>query len=263
MQLIDINRKNQKYFFTCLWPEKEGWNNIINERKKWYNDFRKKGYQAKLLMNEEGQIAGKCHYVPIEYSPLIGKDLLVILCLYVHVYDHYIGDQRGKGYGRFMLYEVEKMARSEGYGGVATWAMDWHWNPMTFYVHMGYREADRIDKAVVLWKPFRDMIAPRFNRIHPHKKIKRKVQIVVSDNAWCNGNNKIRVVREAIRDLKDKVDYYETLCPCHGGMLHLGHVGGIFLDGEPYKPYELVGEPDELRNTIIALYEEKNQPVFQ
>jgi GNAT superfamily N-acetyltransferase len=259
MQLVDINKKNQDLFFSCLWTETQGMEKVIRERKRWYHEFQGKGYRAKLLINEEGKIAGKCHYIPIEYSPLIGKDLLVILCLYVHLYDHYIGDQRGKGYGRFMLQEIEKIARLEGYGGVATWAMDWHWNPMSFYLHMGYQEADRIDKAVVLWKPFRDMIAPRFNRVHSLKDNATRVQVVVSDNAWCNGNNKLEVVRLAVRDLKDQVEYFETICPCHGRMLHLGYVGGIFLDGEPYKPYELVGEPDDLRDAILRRYQEKNE----
>lgn len=262
MQLIDINKKNQDLFFSCLWTGNQGMEKVIHERKKWYQEFHKKGYRAKLLINEENKIAGKCHYVPIEYSPLIGKDLLVILCLYVHLHDHYIGDQRGKGYGRFMLQEIEQIARLEGYGGVATWAMDWHWNPMSFYIHMGYQEADRIDKAVVLWKPFRDMIAPRFSRVHPLKENATKVQVVVSDNAWCNGNNKLEVVRKAVRDLKDQVDYFETICPCHGRMLHLGYVGGIFLDGEPYRPYELVGEPGDLRDEILRRYQEKNEPVL-
>jgi GNAT superfamily N-acetyltransferase len=261
MQLIDIDSKNQQMFFSCLYPDIKGMEYVMDEREKWYRDFYKKGYRAKLLINEENKIAGKCHFVPIEYSPLIGKDLLVILCIYVHLHDHYIGDQRGKGFGRFMLQEIEKIARSEGYGGVATWAMDWHWNPMSFYVHMGYQVADRIDKAVVMWKPFRDMIAPRFSRMHPMKKNATKVQVVVSDNAWCNGNNKLRVAREAVSELKDQVDYFEIICPCHGRMLHLGYVGGIFLDGEAYRPYEFVGEPDDLKDTILRLYQEKNQPV--
>jgi len=262
MKLIDINRKNQKLFFNCLNPDTKGMGNSIRERTKWYHEFHEKGYEAKLLLNEEGKIAGKCHFIPVEYSPLIGKDLLVILCISVHLYDHHIGDQRGKGYGRFMLREIEKIARKNGYGGVAVWAMDWHWNPMSFYIHMGYIEADRIDKAVVMWKPFRDMIPPRFNRLHPIKDNKEKINVVVSDNAWCNGFNKIRIAREAVKDLKGKVDYYETICPCHGRMLHLGYVGGIFLDGNPYRPYELVGESNELKETILKLYREKSQSIL-
>jgi GNAT superfamily N-acetyltransferase len=262
MELLDIKSNNEKLFFTCLYPDEKGMESIIRERNKWYREFRDKGYEAKVLENDRGEIVGKCHIIPVEYSPLIGKDLLVILCLYVHLHDNYVGDQRGKGYGRFMLRQIEKTARTKGYGGVATWAMDWHWNPMSFYTHMGYVEADRIDRAVVLWKPFREMIAPRFNRIHPIKESKEKVSVVVSDNAWCNGNNKIRVAREAVKDLKDKIDYYETVCPCHGRMLHLGYVGGIFLDGKPYRPYERVGDAGELRETILKLYKEKTENIL-
>jgi GNAT superfamily N-acetyltransferase len=258
MELIDIAPANQKLFFTCLCPDEKGWGRVVRERSRWYQEFRDKGYEAKVLLNDNAEIVGKCHYIPVEYSPLIGKDLLVILCLYVQMHNN-IGDQRGKGYGRFMLREIEKIARIKGFGGVATWAMDWHWNPMSFYTHMGYLEVDRIDKAVVLWKPFREILPPRFIRLHPFMQNKEKVSVVVSDNAWCNGNEKLRVAREAVKGLKGKVDYYETICPFKGRMLHLGYVGGIFLNGNPYKPYELVGEPEELRETILKIYKNKFQ----
>jgi len=48
----------------------------------------------------------------------------------------------------------EQEARSSGFKGVAAWAMDWeHWNPVSFYEHMGYSRVDQEDKVFVVWKP--------------------------------------------------------------------------------------------------------------
>jgi GNAT superfamily N-acetyltransferase len=257
MKLVEIDQTNQQSFFNCLCPDSPGLKKIARERENWYREFYSRGYRAKLLLDERNRILGKCHYIPIEYSPLIGKDILVILCIYVHMHNVQPGDQRGRGYGRYMISEIEKTAKREGCGGVATWAMDWHWNPMSFYIHMGYVESDRIDKAVVLWKPFHDILPPRFIRQHPMDGDKSRVNVMVCDNAWCDGYEKLHLARKAVKEVKDIVDYYETICPCHGRMLHLGHVGGIFLDGEPYRPLELPGKPADLRNAILEKYRNK------
>jgi len=257
MELTNINKRSQHLFFSCLWPDIPRNDYVIQSRREWYSRHINKGYEAKVLIDDNGAIVGKCQTIPVEYSPLIGNDLMIILCLYVHMYDQYIGDQRGKGYGRYMLKEVENLARIRGYSGVATWAMDWHWNPKSFYEHMGYEVVDRIDKAVVLWKPFHNAIAPRFYRLHQMAGKNKKINVFVGDNAWCDGNQKTRIARKAIEGIERMVEYHESFCPCHNRMLHLGHVGGVFLDGEPYKPYELIGDPVELRQKIIELYQKK------
>ena len=174
------------------------------------------------------------------------------------MYNRGLGDQRGKGYGGFMLDAVEKEARSSGAKGVAAWAMDWSWNPVSFYEHAGYVEVDREDKTVAVWKPFcSDAKPPRLLRLPKQPEAKDKVTVLVADNAWCNGLHKQRVARDAVKGLEDIVEYVEVGPPYEGRMIHLGRVGGVFLNGEPYRPYELIGESSELRNRIIDLYEIK------
>jgi hypothetical protein len=34
------------------------------------------------------------------------------------MYEHHVGDQRSRGYGRFMLNHIEQDARSSGFKGV-------------------------------------------------------------------------------------------------------------------------------------------------
>ena len=111
MELTNINKRSQHLFFSCLWPDIPRNDYVIQSRREWYSRHINKGYEAKVLIDDNGAIVGKCQTIPVEYSPLIGNDLMIILCLYVHMYDQYIGDQRGKGYGRYMLKEVENLAR--------------------------------------------------------------------------------------------------------------------------------------------------------
>ena len=85
-----------------------------------------------------------------------------------------------------------------------------------------------------------------------------KVSGFVIDNAWCSGNEKRRVVREAIKGIGEMVEYREADCGCRYRHLHLGKLGGVFLDRKPFKPYREIGDPETLRAEIIRRYRKKN-----
>jgi len=261
MKVVDISADTEKAFFTCLHLEEsenlEGTTSIRN----WYADYKDKGYKAQVLMLGDGRIVGKCHYIPIEHSPFVGENLLAILCITVWPYEHHFGDQRGRGYGGFMLDHIEQYARSSGFNGVVAWAMEWDWNPVSFYQHMGYSIVDREDKVVVVCKPFFDGIEkPALLRLYDaFVKGSEKVQVLVADNQWCNGNGKLRVTRDAIKGIEKLIEYKEVEAPCENRIIHLGYVGGVFLDGKAYRPYQLIGNSNDLRTEIIRIYEQKQQ----
>jgi N-acetylglutamate synthase-like GNAT family acetyltransferase len=259
VRFIEIGDETEAAFFHCLHPKEAPAPEYVLARRKWYAEHREKGYRAKVLILDNGQIVGKCHYIPIEYSPLVGRDLLVILCLYVHMYDQHVGDQRGQGYGQNMLEDVEEGARAAGFKGIAAWAMDWTWNPVSFYEHLGYTRVDQEDKVVVVWKPFAgDAEPPRLLRLaNPPPKGTDKVAVFVADNGWCNGYDKLQIAKEAIASLESTVAFQEAGPPYRGRILHLGHVGGVFLDGEPYRPYQVIGASEDLRAKILRLHEQK------
>jgi GNAT superfamily N-acetyltransferase len=260
MQLIDIDADTASAFFTCLHleePENLEW---TDDRRKWYAEYRDKGYRARVLVLDKGSIVGKCHTIPIEHSPFVGRDLLAILCIYVHMYEHHVGDQRRRGFGRFMLNQVEQEAQSLGFKGVAAWAMDWeHWNPVSFYEHMGYSRVDQEDKVVVVWKPFgRDAEPPRLLRLDSIPGARReKVRVLVADNQWCDSNDKLTTARKAIEGIEHLVEFTQAGPPWCNRILHLGYVGGVFLDGKAYRPYQPIGDSKDLRAAIIRLYEQK------
>ena len=79
----------------------------------------------------------------------------------------------------------------------------------------------------------------------------------MADNQWCDCNMKLRKAREAIKGIEHLVEYTEVGPPCRDRMIHLGYVGGVFLDGEVYRPYELLDNAENLREEIVRLYERK------
>jgi len=84
-----------------------------------------------------------------------------------------------------------------------------------------------------------------------------RVRVVVADNPWCNNNDKLATAREAIVGIEHLVEYIEVGPPCRDRIIHLGHVGGVYLDGKAYRPYQLIGESADLRAEIIRYYEGK------
>ncbi len=262
MKLVDVAEKTENIFFRCLHDEIPENSQVTSIRKQWYERNKEKGLRAKLLILDKGKIGGLCQYIPIEHSPLVGEDLLAILCIWVHGYEHGVGIQQSKGYGRFMLNSIEEDARISGTKGVAAWGVDWkiNWMPVAFFEHMGYERVDEEEKVAVFWKPFHpDAKPPRLLRLdNPPPKGIDKVNVTVAVNGWC-GSYKFLICREAVQGLEDIVEYAEVGTPECSAILHFGRVGGVFLDGEPFKPYEPPGSPDELRAEIVRLYERKRR----
>jgi GNAT superfamily N-acetyltransferase len=263
MRLVDIDVSTERAFFTCLHLERPEELVVTGPRRAWHAYYGDRGYRAQVLQLDDGTAVGKLHSIPIEHSPFVGRDLLAILCLYVHMYDHHIGDQRRQNYGRFMLETVESEARAAGWKGIVAWAMDWDvWNPVSFYERMGFARADQEGKVVAIWKPFcEEAEAPRLLRLEGKllRPAGEKVRVLVADNAWCSSFDKRRTAREAVAGIEEMVEYVEVGKPWAGRILHLGSIGGVFLDGQPYRPYGLIGPSSELRGEIVRLYEEKRR----
>ncbi len=258
MRLVDVTEKTENAFFRCLHLEIPEDREVTAVRRRWYERHKDKGLRAKVLMLEDDQIAGLCQYLPIEHSPLLGEDLLVILCFWVHGYEHLVGNQQGRGMGRFMLHSIENDARSSGARGVAAWGMDWeiNWMPVAFYERMGYARVDSEDKVVVLWKPFGpDAGPPSLRRLTlPPQEASGKVKVTVATSGWCSGCQKLFNARKAVAGLEDMVEYEELDPPEDATLLQLGTLGGIFLDGKAFKPYEPPSPSDEVRAEILRLY---------
>jgi hypothetical protein len=186
---------------------------------------------------------------------------MMILCIWVHGYENLVGNQQGKGYGRFILRQIEEDSRAAGMSGVAAWGMDFpYWNPVSFYEHMGYIRADENPPVVLVWKAFvPEAEAPSL--LKQKRKLPEgndKVSLMVFRNDWCNGCGYALKCREAVEELRDLVDYTEIDTSDKEIRNNYGIDNGIFLEGEPYRPYEPPWPASELRAKIEELYKRKN-----
>jgi len=260
MNLIDIDNSTEGTFFRCLHDEKPENPGVIELRRRWFDRNKGKGLRAKLLVREDGAVVGLCQYMPIEHSHLIGEDLFVILCIWVHGYTHLVGNQQGKGYGRFILEYIEKDVRESGAKGIAAWGMDFpHWNPVSFYEHKGYSRVDSSGPVVLVWKPFVEGAKPpallRLNRRPPRGTKKTKVTVFI--NGWCGvGCHWCINAREAVSGLGNLADYEEIDTSDRANMLSWGIEDGVFLDDAPFYGPPLWNS-DDLKREIFRVQKHK------
>ena len=142
---------------------------------------------------------------------------------------------------------------------MAAWATDGSWYPVSFYLHAGYTEVDREGSVIAVWKPFFTKAeAPRILRLPDHPPLHAdRVTVLVADDDWCNGGCNKRIAREAVAGLEAITDYIEVGPPYDGRIISFGAVGGIFVDGEAYRPDEEIGESSDLRRCIVEMYQQK------
>jgi len=258
MRLVDIDGKTEGTFFRCLHDEQPDDPRMMAMRRQWYERYKDKGLRAKVLILDTGEVVGLCQYLPIEHSPFRGKDLLAILCIWVHGYAHHLGNRQGQGYGRFILEAIEADARQSGAKGVAVWGMDFpHWNPVSFYEHMGYERADQEGMNVLVWKSFADDAEPP-KLIQPELPAPgdtEKVNVTAYRVDWCNcWIGACLGARAAVEGLEHCVDFREI----ETTPQELGLGDSTFIDGKPYRPDGPPFAPEELRADILKRYDEKS-----
>jgi len=260
-RLVDVTAETEGTFLRCLHEEVPDDPRVIAIRRRWFHTHKEKELRAKLLILDTSEVVALCQYLPVEASHIVGKDLLVILCIWVHGYDHHVGNRQGQGYGRFMLNSIEQDARSSGAAGVAAWGMDFpYWNPVSFYEHMGYCRVDRDEMVVLVWKPFVST-APPPRLLHQVRSLdvpSRKIGVTVFTDGWCSGMcSQCVTVRDSVDGLGDIVDHREVDTTDRQTMLSWGISNGVFVEGQPYRPYEPPFTSEVLRRDLLELAAKK------
>ena len=259
MELVDVSPETETTFLHCLHDERPDDPRVMDMRRRWFHAQLEHGLRGKVLLLDTGEVGGLCQYMPIERTHMAGRDLLAILCIWVHGYEHLIGNVQGNGYGRYILESIERDARESGQLGVAAWGMDFpYWNPVSFYEHMGYVRADKSGMTVLVWRAFSEAaVAPEFLRqVRRPVGDPEKVSLVVFVNGWCMGSCEQSVLaREALRGLEDSVYYREYDGSDPGVQSSWGISDGVYLQGEPYRPNEPPWTSEVLRRDVFELIE--------
>lgn len=263
MRLADIDSKTEATFLRCLHDEEPDDPRVISIRRLWVEEHLGKGLKAKVLILDGGEVAGLCQYMPIERSHFDGRGLAVVLCIWVHGYDHDIGNKQGNGYGRYMLEAVEAEAREAGFDGMAAWGMDYpYWNPVSFFEHMGYERVDKRGETVLVWKAFSEGAEPPafMEPVRALPSGGKKIPVTVFVNGCCTGScSQCVVAREAVAGLDDIVDYreYDTSDP--NVLTEWGISMGVFVDGRPHRPDEPPCTSEVMRTDLLELAREREE----
>ncbi len=243
IELVAIDESTEDTFLRCLHEEIPANPEVMRMRRDWLAANVPRGHRARVLKDDSGQVVGLTNYTPIENSPYVGEGLMAILCMWIHGYEHLVGNQQSRGYGRFMLAEIERDARDSGSLGLCVWGKDFeYWNPISFYEHMGFKRVEKRGMDVLAWKPFTDSAQPPLflpdieARETPLNDGRIRVRNV--SPGWCGGGcEQCVVVQEVLTGFGDEVELDQTIAQDWETLLAAGEsLDVVYIDGEPFRP---------------------------
>jgi len=255
MEIKDITPQNEPLYFCCL----EEWSDEMKEagdyKQKWYEFMKDKGLRVKFALDENSVIGGMIQYVPIEHSMFEGRDLYVVLCIWVHGYKAGRGDYRKRGMGTALLKAAEEDCRLLGTNGLVTWGL---LIPVfmraSWFKRHSYKVIDKYGFMRLLWKPFNEnAIPPRF--IKPQKlpeKGLEKVNLTLIRNGWCPAQSITceRALRAA-QEFPGKINIQEYDSKNRDVVTEWGIHDGLYIDGKEVR----TGPPTsylKIRNKIAG-----------
>ena len=257
MQVHDMEASDEYFVGTCTHTnESEEIDSCAARRLAWLRAMHEKGSRVKVA-TLDGERAGFLHVIPIEFCPWgpLGRDLLVIPCLYV--------PNKGHGVGRSLLAAAEEEARHQGRKGLVTMGYyhDFWFMPASFFEANGFLKceqrgqvrSDARDTATVLWKTFGHHIeAPVLLKPdYRFEPIQGKVVIDLFWNDFCQTSAiEAQRVREVAAEFGDSVTLNEYSADDRTALLRHQISRGIFINGsEICWGYEAPG--DGIKEAII------------
>ncbi|NND84989.1 MAG: GNAT family N-acetyltransferase [Acidimicrobiia bacterium] len=237
MEIIDLTEQHRELFCLCL----EDWSEEAREagprRSGWLDRMEPLGLRAKLAVDDAGEVGGMIQYLPIEHSFVLGEDLWVIPCIWVHSYDEGRGDFSGNGMGTALLEAAEQDARARGAKGMVAWGLGVPvWMKASWFRKHGYEVADRQNVRTLVWKPFDDdAVAPRWipEKEPPFDRHPGKVNITAYSHGWCMaGNLVLERARRVADEFGDAVVFDEVRLPDRRAMVEHGQIDAVFLNGK-------------------------------
>jgi N-acetylglutamate synthase-like GNAT family acetyltransferase len=236
MKIIDLAPEHEQIYFCCL----EDWSEELKEagdhKKNWVAYMKDKGLRVKLAVDENGVVGGMIQYVPIEHSMIAGKDLYVVLCIWVHGYKQGRGNFRGLGMGKALLHAAEEDCRQLNAAGLVTWGLIIPvFMRASWFKKHGYKTVDKNGMMRLLWKPFsQDVQTPHFIKpVKRPEKGKGKVNVTIFCNGWCPAMNMTyeRALR-ASKEFEDKVAITQYKTTDAAIRQEWGIFDGLYIDGK-------------------------------
>jgi hypothetical protein len=235
MKIIDLIPEYEKTYFLCF----EDWSEEIkeagNHKEEWYSRAKNTGLRVKIALNETGQACGMIQYMPVEEAPFAGKDLYIILCIWIHGHKKGVGNQQNRGMGKALLKAAEEDVIQLGGKGLAAWGI-----VLPFFMRSswfrknGYSVVDKDGIMRLLWKPFSaDAAPPSFIRplkLPPAEK--KTVNVSAFIHGWCPAQNLIfERARRVSEEFPAEVRWCEYHTAKHEVFEEWGISDGLFING--------------------------------
>jgi GNAT superfamily N-acetyltransferase len=234
MRIIDLATDNEGLFLQCL----EDWSPEMKEagdqKKTWLEKMRPRGLDVKLAVDDRGTVGGMIQSVPIELSHAVGRDLQMILCIWVHGHKQGRGNFQKHGMGKALLAAAEEQARTNGKKGMAAWGISLpFWMRASWFKKHGYKVADKNGGVVLVWKPFSAEAAPPV-WFRPKKRpegVPGKVMVTAFRDGWCQAQNlSVERARRAAAQFGDRVIFRDIDTSDRANMEEWGMASAIFID---------------------------------
>ncbi|UCF65109.1 MAG: GNAT family N-acetyltransferase [bacterium] len=235
MEIIDLKKNFHRPYFCCLEEWSEDLKEAGDHKENWFRNMQEKGLRVKLALENE-QACGMIQYLPVEHSFVEGKDLYVILCIWVHGHKQGVGNRQKRGIGKALLQAAEEDIRSMNMTGVAAWGISFpFWMKASWFKKQGYRKVDKNGMAVLVWKPFRENTTPpRWIREKKRPSgTAGKVTVTSLINGWCPAQNMVHErAKRAVAEFGDKVEFQEIRTDDRIKFEQWGIADALFIDGK-------------------------------
>ncbi|MFN8241381.1 MAG: GNAT family N-acetyltransferase [Bacteroidales bacterium] len=256
MKIIDLTPELEPIYFCCL----EDWSDDIreagNHKECWYNQMKHKGLRVKLAKDDDGSVCGMIQYLPVEYSFAEGKDLYMILCIWVHGHKQGVGNHQKKGIGKSLLAAAESDAAALGAKGIAAWGLILpFFMRASWFRKNGYKVADRDGIARLMWKQFTpDAAKPSFIKFRKKPDlVPGKVNISLFLNGWCPAQNIVHErTKRAMEGFEDKIVVNDIRTNDKEVIREWGLSDAVFIDNRSVRT-----GPPEKYNKIRRLVEKR------
>ncbi len=162
MRVVDLSPEREFDYLSCLRATGDGPDEAQERKREWFAQYRDRGLVVKLAEDEDRNIVGMIHSLPIEETWLQGSNLDIIMCVRVSgPRSRHVGARAS--IAGLLLQALEASVRGRGRQGLAALGLGVPvWMKRNWFPAHGYRVIGRQGACEMLFKPFGPNVgAPR------------------------------------------------------------------------------------------------------